>query len=155
VGASRRLFGLAPAGFTVPPALPPARWALTPPFHPYPIVCGTGGLFSVALSVTATTPCPGVIWRFAHGARTFLGNESSRSIPATARLYHYCNIDTPAALMELPWTARSAEHCTRNSGKVDSLKLPKACLLNLGGTCKGRDPRRALCRVGPRVVTTV
>ena len=24
------------AGFTVPPSLPPARWALTPPFHPYP-----------------------------------------------------------------------------------------------------------------------
>ena len=24
------------AGLAVPPTLPPARWALTPPFHPYP-----------------------------------------------------------------------------------------------------------------------
>jgi hypothetical protein len=31
-----------------------------------------GGLFSVALSVTAKPPCPGVTWRLAHGARTFL-----------------------------------------------------------------------------------
>jgi hypothetical protein len=38
-------------GFTVPPVLPRARWALTPPFHPY-LCCSTGGLFSVALSVT-------------------------------------------------------------------------------------------------------
>jgi hypothetical protein len=26
---------LLPMGFAVPPALPRARWALTPPFHPY------------------------------------------------------------------------------------------------------------------------
>ena len=64
------------AGFAVPPMLPPGRWALTPPFHPYRalspsairlrgLLSGclkvflqmateahcTGGLFSVALSV--------------------------------------------------------------------------------------------------------
>jgi len=27
---------LLPVGFTVPLPLPEARWALTPPFHPYP-----------------------------------------------------------------------------------------------------------------------
>ena len=65
------------AGFSVPPVLPPERWALTPPFHPcqtkqlfpgvklgysktsrrfpcaMPPCCCAGGLFSVALSVTA------------------------------------------------------------------------------------------------------
>src|SRR5437867_5469326 len=34
-------------GVTVPRPLPDARWALTPPFHPYPWI--KGGLFSVAL----------------------------------------------------------------------------------------------------------
>jgi len=24
-------------GFAVPPMSPPTRWALTPPFHPYPV----------------------------------------------------------------------------------------------------------------------
>ena len=34
---SRRPYSvLLPMGFTVPPLLPVARWALTPPFHPYP-----------------------------------------------------------------------------------------------------------------------
>ena len=64
------------AGFSVPRMLPPGRWALTPPFHPYqmrltqsggplvlPQACrrGTsriGGLFSVALSVAAPPGCP-------------------------------------------------------------------------------------------------
>jgi len=31
---------LLPVGFTVPLALPSARWALTPPFHPYPMNTG-------------------------------------------------------------------------------------------------------------------
>jgi DNA-directed RNA polymerase subunit alpha len=38
-------------GFTVPSVSPRTRWALTPPFHPYPRF-REGGLFSVALSVT-------------------------------------------------------------------------------------------------------
>ncbi len=70
------------AGFAVPSRLLGTRWALTPPFHPYrafspatahsrelssdslkvflqPVteVNRTGGLFSVALSVTKSTPC--------------------------------------------------------------------------------------------------
>jgi len=66
-------------GFTVPPQSPLERWALTPPFHPYPLRVAmnspAGGLFSVALSVPwqinlprawelpSTLPC---------GVRTFL-----------------------------------------------------------------------------------
>lgn len=45
-------------GFTVPSALPQARWALTPPFHPYLYdnYRRRGGLFSVALSVAYSGP---------------------------------------------------------------------------------------------------
>ena len=49
--------------------LPPARCALTAPFHPY-LPFPAGGLFSVALSVGSRLP--GVTWHPAHGARTFL-----------------------------------------------------------------------------------
>ena len=51
--------------------LPPARCALTAPFHPYfepsPV---RSGIFSVALSVDSRPP--GVTWHPAAGARTFL-----------------------------------------------------------------------------------
>ncbi len=50
---------LLPVGFTMPRPLPAARWALTPPFHPYPAARGLrGGLLSVALSLGS--PPPGV-----------------------------------------------------------------------------------------------
>src|SRR5205823_5924913 len=48
-------------GVTVPRLLPGARWALTPPFHPYPWI--KGGLFSVARSVALRRP--GVTWQSA------------------------------------------------------------------------------------------
>jgi hypothetical protein len=40
-------------GFSVPPRLRLERWALTPPFHPYPALVAEGKAvcFSVALSV--------------------------------------------------------------------------------------------------------
>jgi len=42
-------------GFSVPRRLRFARWALTPPFHPYRRrLRNTGGIFSVALSVGTT-----------------------------------------------------------------------------------------------------
>ena len=44
---------LLPAGFAMPPALPHARWALTPPFHPY---LNSGGSISVALSLGSPPP---------------------------------------------------------------------------------------------------
>src|ERR1700739_3886295 len=40
-------------GFTLPPALPPERCALTAPFHPYlRLLRDAGGIFSVALAVS-------------------------------------------------------------------------------------------------------
>ncbi len=45
---------LLPVGFTLPPLLPEARWALTPPFHPYH--AKHGGLLSVALSLGSPPP---------------------------------------------------------------------------------------------------
>ena len=61
-------------GFAVPPVLPPVRWALTPPFHPYQQqYLIAGGLFSVALSIVDFSDhvqeLPGNLPR---GARTFL-----------------------------------------------------------------------------------
>ncbi len=49
---------LLPVGFTLPPPLPGARCALAAPFHPCPPRCwtGTGGLFSVALSLGSPPP---------------------------------------------------------------------------------------------------
>src|ERR1051326_4923566 len=47
---------LLPMGFSVPSTLLSTRWALTPPFHPYPPrkLNEAGGMFSVALSVGPT-----------------------------------------------------------------------------------------------------
>jgi len=76
---------LLPLGFAVPPVLPRTRWALTPPFHPY-LGFRKGGLFSVALSVTRRTACPGVTWQRVQGARTFLGayQHATRSSGGTS-----------------------------------------------------------------------
>ncbi len=48
---------LLPVGLAMRALLPAPRWALTPPFHPFPPL-RTGGLFSVALSLGL--PPPGV-----------------------------------------------------------------------------------------------
>jgi hypothetical protein len=62
--ASPSYAALLQVGFALPPSLPRARWALTPPFHPYRsarcVAAGgrNGGLFSVALS--SRSPSPGV-----------------------------------------------------------------------------------------------
>jgi len=49
-------------GFTLPTALLTWRWALTPPFHPYPLDKLEGGIFSVALSIP---------WDLAHSFALF------------------------------------------------------------------------------------
>ena len=72
--------GLLRAGFAVPPALLPKRWALTPPFHPYRAQSSArGGLFSVALSLKFAASNGLRLLRWAlpmalsYGGRTFLG----------------------------------------------------------------------------------
>ncbi len=81
---------LLPVGFTMPPLLPAPRWALTPPFHPYPATHAAharvaryvephgrrGGLISVALSLGS--PPPDVI-------RHRLSVEPGLSSPAAFR----------------------------------------------------------------------
>ena len=69
---------LLPVGFTVPALLPGPRWALAPPFHPYPsrYATQTGGLLSVALSLGL--PPPGV-------TRHRASMEPGLSSPATFR----------------------------------------------------------------------
>ena len=68
-------------GVTVPPLLPAARWALTPPFHPYPSTCVGAVCFLWpcpspfgAQALPGSLPC---------GARTFLGDLAA---PATIAL---------------------------------------------------------------------
>ncbi len=78
---------LLPVGLALPPLLPAARWALTPPFHPYPKVPAEaavrGGLFSVALSVGL--PRPGVtrhrIFLESGLSSTLLPRPRSSSLP--------------------------------------------------------------------------
>jgi hypothetical protein len=76
--------------------LPPARCALTAPFHPYRsrprMARDLGGLLSVALSVGSRPP--GVTWHLALGARTFL---------------HACAQRLPGRLRPRCWGLRDAE----------------------------------------------
>ena len=77
---SRRPYSvLLPVGFALPPALPPARCALTAPFHPCRdlrnasrrfVLCGT----FPRLAPAGRYPAP-----FVHGARTFLPDNLSVS----------------------------------------------------------------------------
>lgn len=76
---------LLPMGFTVPPRLLLGRWALTPPFHPYPRNY-LGGLFSVALSVGS--PRPGVTRHrcfVESGLSSKLNNSATIQPPAYSR----------------------------------------------------------------------
>ena len=67
-------------GVAVPPPLPAVRWALTPPFHPYPSpLRGRGGLFSVALSVALRRP--GVTWQSTRWSSDF-PREANPSRPS-------------------------------------------------------------------------
>ena len=79
--ACRPYLVLLPVGFAVPLPLPVARWALTPPFHPYrpgepdrrSVLCGT--FPGVAPAGRYPAPC-------LRGARTFL----AKRLPAGAAI---------------------------------------------------------------------
>ena len=73
----------------MPPLLPAARWALTPPFHPYSVqrkAMSQSGLFSVALSVGL--PRPGVTRHriFLESGLSSTVLPRSSSLPRTAGL---------------------------------------------------------------------
>ena len=55
--ATLPLFVLHRVGFTLPPRLPSERWALTPPFHPYP--CGRFLFCGTFRQPNLTSGCPG------------------------------------------------------------------------------------------------
>ena len=67
-------------GVTLPRLLPGARWALTPPFHPYPDK--QGGMFSVVLSVAFRRP--GVTWQPALWSSDF-PQQPPRCLPRPPR----------------------------------------------------------------------
>jgi len=75
-------------GLHSPPPLPEARWALTPPFHPYRLdehhegTFRAGGLFSVALS--SRSPSPGVTRHPALRSSDFPPADGSPRPPAIA-----------------------------------------------------------------------
>jgi hypothetical protein len=79
---------LHPMGFSVPPGSLPKRWALTPPFHPYPAILErTSGrsVFCGTVRQKAVTPSARVYPRLAAelrgiapcGVRTFLPRPAS------------------------------------------------------------------------------
>lgn len=73
-GAACRSYSvLLPAGLAMPPTLPPARCALTAPFHPYlPLPGSFGGRFAFCCTVPGVAPAGNYPAPCFHGARTFL-----------------------------------------------------------------------------------
>jgi hypothetical protein len=86
---------LHPMGFSVPRRLRFARWALTPPFHPYHNCSrNSGGIFSVALSVGTTHAVAARVYLQSKlelrgivlcGVRTFLPRLAPRAILRSSR----------------------------------------------------------------------
>ena len=70
---------LLPVGLAVPPLLPGPRWALTPPFHPYPRGRGRFHFCGAFRRVAppGRYPAPLLV-----GVRTFLGGRTRRDHPA-------------------------------------------------------------------------
>jgi hypothetical protein len=89
---------LLPMGFSVPPGFRSERWALTPPFHPYPVRVATNAAvsFSVALSVGTPHGIAARVYPGArtsrlrgiapYGVRTFLPQRSPGAIPRPSRI---------------------------------------------------------------------
>lgn len=75
-GAARDPYSaLLPVGLAVPVLLPVPRWALTPPFHPYPAGAGRFHFCGAFRRVAppGRYPAPSL-----HGVRTFLGPPTTR-----------------------------------------------------------------------------
>ena len=79
--APRRPYSvLLPVGFAMPPALPPARCALTAPFHPChcdAARCGAPRRFVFCGTVPGVAPAGRYPAPYVHGARTFLPGDLS------------------------------------------------------------------------------
>ena len=101
-------------GFAVPLPLPSARWALTPPFHPY-LRSSAGGLFSVALSVVHPH------------AQELPGNPAQWS-PDFPRMAAFASRDRPISSSpeiypELTQRTIGGGSCSRVCGRSGSLDL--------------------------------
>src|SRR5690606_19891398 len=73
---------LLPMGFTLPLLLPVARWALTPPFHPYPAHAGRVAFCGTVPWGFPRRVLPGIVF---HGAGTFLARGLSTLAHAAVR----------------------------------------------------------------------
>ena len=59
-------------GVTLPPLLPAVRWALTPPFHPYPLSLSTRRAVSFLWPYPSPFGAQALPGSLPYGARTFL-----------------------------------------------------------------------------------
>jgi hypothetical protein len=138
VQASRRPYSvLLPVGFTVPPALPPARCALTAPFHPCRGNHATrrGGLLFCGtiprLAPAGRYPAPLV-----HGARTFLSVNLSVST------------ERPSGRLTATGMVMSGSAVKRRRGRRNRGRARRCCELgrdapaNRAACCGSRDRRR-------------
>jgi hypothetical protein len=113
--------------------LPPARCALTAPFHPCrPLYRGVGGLLSVALSVGSRPP--GVTWRLALGARTFL---------------HACAQRLPGRLRRAWW--RSSRADASMLGRNTAALFRRAAPRSISSPRSRAPPRTARCALRPSI----
>ncbi len=109
-------------GVAVPSLLPAPRWALTPPFHPYPSSLLALGVGAVCFLLPCPSPCgaqalPGSL---PDGARTFLaGRAASRRYPRDHRTRPVlrCALNIPAE--PLPRSARSGQPGQAEPGLVE------------------------------------
>ena len=98
-------------GFALPPVLPPARCALTAPFHPCHSPGGEGGIFSVALSVGSRPP--GVTWHPALWSPDFPPPRSVKNRDSA------CLADSCRRIV-----------CSRSPGDFKSSPPPRRCSCN-------------------------
>jgi hypothetical protein len=129
---------LLPVGFALPPALPPARCALTAPFHPcrpHPFILAArrqerwdGGLFSVALSLGSRPPDvirhrmsmePGL------SSRTHLSAAARAAVQPTDGLGMGCKRADVKPPRVCP-SAKSADHEGPQAGSAESRGASRA-----------------------------